>query len=91
MFVSSMVDFPNPRLLGSEGFRGRNSKENPQSDFEGALTRRDWAAEAKIMDIQQNQQNMSNIINEFILQRVYTQNAQHIPPKFVHKSFVASW
>jgi DNA repair and recombination RAD54-like protein len=74
----AMVDFTNPGVLApsSEDFRKRmlapilRGREPDASD----------AQKRKMMQIQND---MSSIVNDFILRRVNTLNAQHLPPKLV--------
>lgn len=74
----AMVDFTNPGVLApsAEDFRRRmlapilRGREPDASD----------AQKAKMMQIQMD---MSSIVNDFILRRVNTLNAQHLPPKLV--------
>jgi len=73
----AMVDFTNPGILGTpEDFRRKmlfpilRGREPDASD----------AQKRKMMEIQNE---MSTIVNDFILRRVNTLNAQHLPPKLV--------
>lgn len=72
-----MVDFTNPGVLGTqEEFRRKvlmpilRGREPEASD----------AQKRKMLELQQD---MSTTVNEFILRRVNTLNAQHLPPKLV--------
>jgi DNA repair and recombination RAD54-like protein len=72
-----MVDFTNPGVLGTqEEFRKNmlfpilRGREPDASD----------AQKRKMMDIQND---MSTTVNEFILRRINTLNAEHLPPKLV--------
>jgi DNA repair and recombination protein RAD54 and RAD54-like protein len=73
----AMVDFTNPGILGSpEVFRRK---------YLGPILR---GREPDATDAQKNrmmeiQNDMSRIVNDFILRRVNTLNAQHLPPKLV--------
>lgn len=73
----AMVDFTNPGVLGSEEEFRRKILNPILRGREPDATERQ---RQKMMDIQQN---MSNIVNEFILRRINTLNAQHLPPKLV--------
>lgn len=73
----AMVDFTNPGVLGTqEEFRKKmlfpilRGREPDATD----------AQKKRMMDIQND---MSTTVNEFILRRVNTLNAQHLPPKLV--------
>lgn len=72
-----MVDFTNPGILGTlEDFRRKmlfpilRGREPDATDSQ----------KRKMLDIQQD---MSNIVGDFILRRINTLNAQHLPPKLV--------
>eukprot|EP00980_Cylindrotheca_fusiformis_P025859 scaffold14741_cov135-Cylindrotheca_fusiformis.AAC.9 len=73
----AMVDFTNPGVLGTqEEFRKRML-------FPILRGREPDATESqkkKMMDIQND---MSTTVNEFILRRINTLNAEHLPPKLV--------
>uniref|UniRef100_A0A7S2KDU5 RanBP2-type domain-containing protein n=1 Tax=Leptocylindrus danicus TaxID=163516 RepID=A0A7S2KDU5_9STRA len=73
----AMVDFTNPGILGTEE-EFRRKILNPI--LRGREPDATVKQKQKMMDIQQN---MSNIVNEFILRRINTLNAQHLPPKLV--------
>jgi DNA repair and recombination protein RAD54 and RAD54-like protein len=73
----AMVDFTNPMILGTpEEFRRKvlfpilRGREPDATD----------AQKKKMMEIQND---MSTTVNDFILRRVNTLNAQHLPPKLV--------
>jgi DNA repair and recombination RAD54-like protein len=73
----AMVDFTNPGILGTpEEFRRKTlfpilrGREPDASD----------AQKRKMMEIQND---MSTTVNDFILRRVNTLNAEHLPPKLV--------
>jgi DNA repair and recombination RAD54-like protein len=73
----AMVDFTNPGVLGTaEDFRRRML-------FPILRGREPDATEAQKNKMMQIQNDMSTIVNEFILRRVNTLNAQHLPPKLV--------
>jgi len=73
----AMVDFTNPGVLGTQEefrknilfpvLRGREPDATPRQ-------------KAKMMQVQND---MSSLVNQFILRRVNTLNAQHLPPKLV--------
>lgn len=73
----AMVDFTNPTILGTpEDFRRKVL-------FPILRGREPDATEAqkrKMMDVQND---MSTTVNDFILRRINTLNAQHLPPKLV--------
>jgi len=73
----AMVDFTNRGVLGSpEDFRRKIRAP--------ILRGREPDATKKQRDkMLQKQNEMSSIVNEFILRRVNTLNAQHLPPKLV--------
>jgi len=73
----AMVDFTNRDILGSpEEFRRKIRAP--------ILKGREPDATKKQRDkMLQKQNEMSSIVNEFILRRVNTVNAQHLPPKLV--------
>jgi len=73
----AMVDFTNPGILGCpEDFRRY---------FLGPVLRgREPDATARQKKIMmEKQEEMANIVNNFILRRINTLNAQHLPPKLV--------
>lgn len=73
----AMVDFTNPGILGTpEEFRKRML-------FPILRGREPDATESQKQKMMQIQQNMSATVNDFILRRVNTLNAQHLPPKLV--------
>jgi len=73
----AMVDFTNPGILGTqEEFRRRML-------FPILRGREPDATEAQKQKMNQIQQDMSATVNDFILRRVNTLNAQHLPPKLV--------
>ena len=73
----AMVDFTNPGVLGTQEefrrdmlfpiLRGREPDATPKQKM-------------KMMNIQND---MSSLVNEFILRRMNTLNSQHLPPKLV--------
>ncbi|KAL7498005.1 hypothetical protein ACHAWT_008513 [Skeletonema menzelii] len=73
----AMVDFTNPGILGT------------QEDFRRKMLypilrgREPDATDKQKQKMNEIQQNMSSIVNDFILRRVNTLNAQHLPPKLV--------
>jgi len=73
----AMVDFTNPGVLGSqEEFRRKVL-------FPILRGREPDATESQKRKMMQIQNDMSSTVNEFILRRVNTLNAQHLPPKLV--------
>lgn len=73
----AMVDFTNPGILGTpEEFR-KNML------FPILRGREPDATEAQKNKMMKIQEEMSRTVNEFILRRVNTLNAQHLPPKLV--------
>jgi DNA repair and recombination RAD54-like protein len=73
----AMVDFTNPGVLGTqEDFRKKIL-------FPVLRGREPDATERQRNKMMEVQKNMSNIVDEFILRRVNTLNAQHLPPKLV--------
>lgn len=73
----AMVDFTNPGILGTqEEFR----KNMLYPILRG---REPDATEKQKQKMNEIQQEMSTIVNDFILRRVNTLNAQHLPPKLV--------
>jgi DNA repair and recombination RAD54-like protein len=73
----AMVDFTNPGTLGTQE-EFRRKMLNPI-----LRGREPDATEKQKERMLEIQQNMSSIVNEFILRRVNTLNAQHLPPKLV--------
>lgn len=73
----AMVDFTNPGILGT------------QEDFRRKMLypilrgREPDATEKQKTRMMEIQNDMSTTVNEFILRRVNTLNAQHLPPKLV--------
>lgn len=73
----AMVDFTNPGVLGTpEEFR-KNIL------FPILRGREPDATERQKQRMQEIQNDMSSTVNEFILRRINTLNAQHLPPKLV--------
>jgi DNA repair and recombination RAD54-like protein len=73
----AMVDFTNPGILGTqEEFR----KATLYPILRG---REPDATEKQKQKMNELQQEMSTTVNDFILRRVNTLNAQHLPPKLV--------
>lgn len=73
----AMVDFTNPGVLGTqEEFRKRIL-------FPVLRGREPDATERQKKIMMERQQELSTISNEFILRRVNTLNAEHLPPKLV--------
>lgn len=73
----AMVDFTNPGILGTpEDFRRKTLNPILRGREPDATEKQ----KQKMMEIQQN---MSSIVNEFILRRINELNAQHLPPKLV--------
>lgn len=73
----AMVDFTNPGVLGSTA-HFRKHFLNPI-----LAGREPDATESQVSKAQRVQNEMSTIVNEFILRRTNTLNAQHLPPKLV--------
>lgn len=72
-----MVDFTNPGILGTpEEFR----KNMLFPILRGREPDATSAQKAKMLDIQNE---MSRTVNDFILRRINTLNAEHLPPKLV--------
>ena len=72
-----MVDFTNPGVLGTqEEFRRRVLMPILRG-------REPDATESQKRKMMELQNDMSTTVNEFILRRVNTLNAQHLPPKLV--------
>lgn len=73
----AMVDFTNPGILGTpEEFRRKML-------FPILRGREPDATDEQKRKMMQIQNDMSTIVNDFILRRVNTLNAQHLPPKLV--------
>ena len=74
----AMVNFTNPDILGEtqEKFRAFYRSPILRGREPDATDRQ----KQKMLD---KQNHMSSIVNEFILRRVNTLNAQHLPPKLV--------
>jgi DNA repair and recombination RAD54-like protein len=73
----AMVDFTNPGILGTqEEFR-------KSMLFPILRGREPDATEAQKRKMMEIQNDMSSTVNDFILRRVNTLNAQHLPPKLV--------
>eukprot|EP00546_Thalassionema_frauenfeldii_P004971 CAMPEP_0178907450 /NCGR_PEP_ID=MMETSP0786-20121207/7379_1 /TAXON_ID=186022 /ORGANISM="Thalassionema frauenfeldii, Strain CCMP 1798" /LENGTH=1017 /DNA_ID=CAMNT_0020579253 /DNA_START=302 /DNA_END=3352 /DNA_ORIENTATION=+ len=73
----AMVDFTNPGVLGTaEEFR----KKMLYPILRG---REPDATESQKTKMMQIQNDMSTIVNDFILRRINTVNAEHLPPKLV--------
>lgn len=72
-----MVDFTNPGILGTQEEFRRNTL------FPILRGREPDATEAQKRKMMEIQNDMSTTVNEFILRRVNTLNAQHLPPKLV--------
>jgi DNA repair and recombination RAD54-like protein len=73
----AMVDFTNPGILGTpEEFRRKML-------FPILRGREPDATDAQKARMMQIQNDMSTTVNDFILRRVNTLNAQHLPPKLV--------
>ncbi len=73
----AMVDFTNPGVLGSQEEFRKNILFPVLRGREPDATERQ---KNKMMEVQKN---MSSIVDQFILRRVNTLNAQHLPPKLV--------
>lgn len=72
-----MVDFTNPGVLGTqEEFRRKVLLPILRG-------REPDATEAQKRRMMEIQNDMSSIVNEFILRRINTLNAEHLPPKLV--------
>lgn len=73
----AMVDFTNPGILGTpEEFRRRMM-------FPILRGREPDATQAQKNKMSELQNDLSRIVEEFILRRVNTLNAEHLPPKLV--------
>jgi DNA repair and recombination RAD54-like protein len=73
----AMVDFTNPGILGTQEDFRKNTLYPILRGREPDATEKQ---KQRMMDIQQE---MSTTVNDFILRRVNTLNAQHLPPKLV--------
>lgn len=73
----AMVDFINPGVLGTQEEFRKNTL------FPILRGREPDATEAQKNKMMKIQEEMSRSVNEFILRRVNTLNAQHLPPKLV--------
>ena len=72
-----MVDFTNPGILGTpEDFRRKMLSPILRG-------REPDATEKQKQRMTEIQQNMSSIVNDFILRRMNTLNSEHLPPKLV--------
>jgi DNA repair and recombination RAD54-like protein len=74
----AMVDFTNPGVLAPSGEDFRRRMLAPI-----LRGREPDATDAQKKKMMQTQMDMSSIVNDFILRRVNTLNAQHLPPKLV--------
>jgi DNA repair and recombination RAD54-like protein len=73
----AMVDFTNPGILGTpEEFRRKTL-------FPILRGREPDATDAQKRKMMEIQNDMSTTVNDFILRRVNTLNAEHLPPKLV--------
>lgn len=72
-----MVDFTNPGVLGTQEEFRKNML------FPILRGREPDASESQKNKMMQIQEDMSRTVNEFILRRVNTLNAEHLPPKLV--------
>jgi len=72
-----MVDFTNPGVLGTQEEFRKNML------FPILRGREPDATESQKNKMMKIQEEMSRIVNEFILRRINTLNAQHLPPKLV--------
>jgi DNA repair and recombination protein RAD54 and RAD54-like protein len=73
----AMVDFTNPGILGSpEDFRRKVL-------FPILRGREPDATESQKRKMMEIQNDMSKTVNDFILRRINTLNAEHLPPKLV--------
>jgi DNA repair and recombination RAD54-like protein len=76
-FFFRKVDFTNPGVLGTlEDFRRKML-------FPILRGREPDATEAQKRKMMDSQNDMSGIVNDFILRRINTLNAEHLPPKLV--------
>jgi DNA repair and recombination RAD54-like protein len=73
----AMVDFTNPGVLGTQEDFRKNTLYPILRGREPDATEKQ---KQRMMDLQQE---MSATVNDFILRRVNTLNAQHLPPKLV--------
>jgi DNA repair and recombination RAD54-like protein len=73
----AMVDFTNPGILGTQEEFRRNML------YPILRGREPDATEKQKQRMADLQQDMSTTVNDFILRRVNTLNAQHLPPKLV--------
>ena len=73
----AMVDFTNPGILNTPEHFRKNIL------FPILRGREPDATEKQKAKMQEIQNRMSSLVNEFILRRVNTLNAQHLPPKLV--------
>jgi len=73
----AMVDFTNPNILGTqEDFR----KKIMYPILRGREPDAGKRQKARMVECQNH---MSNVVNDFILRRINTLNAEHLPPKLV--------
>ena len=72
-----MVNFTNAGVLGTNEHFRRKTRAPILRGREPDATAKE---RAKMLE---KQQEMSNVVNEFILRRINTLNAQHLPPKLV--------
>ena len=73
----AMVDFTNPGVLGTQDEFRKNIL------FPVLRGREPDATEGQKKKMMERQNELSTITNEFILRRVNTLNAEHLPPKLV--------
>ncbi len=73
----AMVDFTNPGILGTQEEFRKNML------FPILRGREPDATESQKRKMMEIQQDMSLTVNNFILRRINTLNAQHLPPKLV--------
>lgn len=73
----AMVDFTNPGVLGTQEEFRKNML------FPILRGREPDATDSQKKKMMQIQEEMSRTVNEFILRRINTLNAQHLPPKLV--------
>ena len=73
----AMVDFTNPGILGTQEEFRKNML------FPILRGREPDATESQKRKMMEIQQDMSLTVNDFILRRINTLNAQHLPPKLV--------
>jgi DNA repair and recombination RAD54-like protein len=74
----AMVDFTNQGVLAPTGEEFRKRMLHPI-----LRGREPDASDAQKRKMMQIQNDMSSIVNDFILRRINTLNAQHLPPKLV--------